>query len=81
MAAKKNACTNGKEATVAQMIPLRTAMQHEEVAGANVGTAGNSDIFVCVAHSPPVLQVLPTLKAYTSLRIPAFVCVEKEKRC
>jgi len=52
MSEKKNACTNGKEATVAQMIPLRTAMQHEEVVGANVATAGNSDIFVCVAHSP-----------------------------
>ena len=67
MAAKKNACTDGKEVVTAQMMPSRMARQFKEKKGTNVGAAGNSDIFVCVAHSPPVLQVLPTPKAYTGL--------------
>ena len=51
MAAKRNACTDGKEVVTAQMMPSRMARQFKEKMGTNVGTAGNSDIFVCVAHS------------------------------
>lgn len=55
MKAKKNVCIDGKEVVIARMIASRMAMRYKEKKCANVGTMGNSDIFVCVAHSPPVL--------------------------
>lgn len=52
MKAKKNVCTDGKEVVTVRMIALRMAMRYKEKKCANVGTTGNLDIFVCVAHYP-----------------------------
>ena len=78
MEAKKNVCTDGKEAVTARMIASRMAMWYKEKKCANVGTTGNSDIFVCVAH-PSALGTTNAESVHGSAS-PGFCARENEKR-
>ena len=79
MAAKKNACTDGKEVVTAQMVPSRMARQFKEKKGTNVGAAGNSDIFVCVAHSPQCFRYYQRRKR-TRVCESRHLCAWKKKK-
>ena len=78
MKAKKNVCTDGKEVVTARMIALRMAMRYKEKKCANVGTTGNLDIFVCVAHSPGALGTTNTASAHGSAS--PGVCVREKRK-
>jgi hypothetical protein len=54
------------------------AMQREKVCECRNG--GTARAFLIVFTLPLVLQVLPTPKAYTGLRVPMFVYVKNGKR-
>ena len=79
MKAKKNVCTDGKEVVTARMIASRMAMRCKEKKFANVGTAGNSDIFGRV-RCPRRCRYYKGGKRLHGSASPGFCVRENEKR-
>ena len=71
--------TDEKEVVTARVIASRMAMRCKEKKCGNVGTMGNSDIFVCVAHSPGALGTTNAESVHGSASS-GFCARENEKK-
>ena len=79
MKAKKNVCTDGKEAVTARVIASRMAMRYKEKKCANVGTTGNSGAFLGEFDAPGVAGTTRGKQLHGSTS-PGFCVRENEKR-